>query len=245
MLRKPAGVARVVRHGRRASLRSRTRARRCCKASTRSATRYADVAKQIWGFAEVGYQETKSSALLQQQLRAAGFTVQRRRRRHADRVRRDVRLRQAGDRHRRRVRRAARAVAGGATRGAQADRGRTAPGHGCGHNLLGTGALAAAIAVKEWLAAHGHSRHAALLRHAGRGRRLGQGLHGARRPVQRRRRRGDVASRRSQRGEPDELDSRTSPASSASTASRRTRRRRPTAAARRSTRSRRWTTWST
>src|SRR5262249_35227240 len=28
-------------------------------------------------------------------------------------------------------------------------------GHGCGHNLLGTGALASAIAVKEWLAA-GH-----------------------------------------------------------------------------------------
>jgi aminobenzoyl-glutamate utilization protein B len=29
-------------------------------------------------------------------------------------------------------------------------------GHGCGHNLLGTGALAAAVAVKEWLAS-GHS----------------------------------------------------------------------------------------
>ena len=29
-------------------------------------------------------------------------------------------------------------------------------GHGCGHNLLGTGSLAAAIAVKEWLQA-GHS----------------------------------------------------------------------------------------
>jgi len=26
-----------------------------------------------------------------------------------------------------------------------------APGHGCGHNLLGTGCLAAAVAVKEWL----------------------------------------------------------------------------------------------
>ena len=31
--------------------------------------------KQIWGFAEVGYQEQKSSALLQQQLKAAGFQV--------------------------------------------------------------------------------------------------------------------------------------------------------------------------
>ena len=36
---------------------------------------YAATAKQIWSFAEVGYQEQKSSALLQQQLRAAGFQV--------------------------------------------------------------------------------------------------------------------------------------------------------------------------
>src|SRR5262245_47695147 len=36
---------------------------------------FADIAKQIWTFAEVGYQEQKSSALLQQQLRASGFTV--------------------------------------------------------------------------------------------------------------------------------------------------------------------------
>src|SRR5579884_969118 len=36
---------------------------------------YADVAKQIWDFAEVGYQEQKSSALLQSELKAAGFDV--------------------------------------------------------------------------------------------------------------------------------------------------------------------------
>src|SRR3954471_13431599 len=36
---------------------------------------YAQVAHQIWSFAEVGYQETKSSALLQSQLRSAGFDV--------------------------------------------------------------------------------------------------------------------------------------------------------------------------
>src|SRR5207237_1420971 len=36
---------------------------------------YAGVAKQIWSFAEVGYQEQKSSALLQSELKAAGFTV--------------------------------------------------------------------------------------------------------------------------------------------------------------------------
>src|SRR5689334_3683998 len=37
--------------------------------------KYAGVAKEIWGFAEVGYQEQKSSALLQQQLKQAGFQV--------------------------------------------------------------------------------------------------------------------------------------------------------------------------
>jgi aminobenzoyl-glutamate utilization protein B len=36
---------------------------------------YIDVAKQIWTFAEVGYRETQSSALLQEQLRASGFAV--------------------------------------------------------------------------------------------------------------------------------------------------------------------------
>ena len=31
------------------------------------------------------------------------------------------------------------------------------PGHGCGHNLLGTGCLAAAVALKEWLSSTGHA----------------------------------------------------------------------------------------
>lgn len=37
---------------------------------------YADVAHQIWDYAEVGYQEVKSSALLQKTLRDAGFKVE-------------------------------------------------------------------------------------------------------------------------------------------------------------------------
>ena len=36
---------------------------------------YAGVAKQIWGFAELGYQEYKSSALLRRELATAGFKV--------------------------------------------------------------------------------------------------------------------------------------------------------------------------
>jgi len=37
---------------------------------------YSVTAKKIWDFAEVGFQETQSSALLQQTLKDAGFTIQ-------------------------------------------------------------------------------------------------------------------------------------------------------------------------
>jgi aminobenzoyl-glutamate utilization protein B len=119
--------------------------------SKRSA--YADVAKQIWTFAEVGYQEQKSSALLQAQLKAAGFDVK------------------AGVAE---IPTAFTAAYGSgkpvigivgefdALPGLSQDASPArkplvtdGAGHGCGHNLLGTGALAAAIAVKEWLAS-GH-----------------------------------------------------------------------------------------
>ena len=42
----------------------------------RGADTLAKNALQIWNYAEIGFQETKSSALLQQQLKAAGFTVE-------------------------------------------------------------------------------------------------------------------------------------------------------------------------
>lgn len=114
---------------------------------------YADVAKQIWSFAEVGYQEEKSSALLQQQLKAAGFTVNAR---VAEIPTAFVASVGSG-----------KPVIGivgefdalpGLSQEPTAMRspiGENTPGHGCGHNLLGTGSLAAAIALKDWLAA-GH-----------------------------------------------------------------------------------------
>src|SRR5512134_1145366 len=40
------------------------------------AARDTEVARTIWGWAEVGYQEVQSSALLQQELTAAGFKVE-------------------------------------------------------------------------------------------------------------------------------------------------------------------------
>jgi aminobenzoyl-glutamate utilization protein B len=117
---------------------------------------YATVAKQIWGFAEVGYQEEKSSALLQQQLRAAGFQVKAG---VADIPTAFVATFGSG-----------KPVIGivgefdalpGLSQEAQTAARHAiednAAGHGCGHNLLGTGALAAAVAVKEWLASSGHA----------------------------------------------------------------------------------------
>ena len=111
---------------------------------------YAAVAKQIWDYAELGFQEERSSALLEKTLADAGFTVER-----------GVAgmptaftasygsgkpviavigefdalpglSQAAGDAARHPL------VTGGS-------------GHACGHNLLGTASAAAAIAVKDWM----------------------------------------------------------------------------------------------
>lgn len=110
---------------------------------------YATIAKKIWGFAEVGYQEQKSSALLQETLQKEGFTVK------------------AGI--------AGIPTAFIASYGSgepvigilaeydalpglsQTDEPVQkaiidgGPGHGCGHNLFGTASVAAAISIKQWL----------------------------------------------------------------------------------------------
>ena len=110
---------------------------------------YAKTAKQIWDWAEVGYQEEKSSSLLQSILDKQGFEVE------------------SG-------------VAGmptsfiatygsglpviailaefdalpGLSQKATAHQDaviKEGAGHACGHHLFGTGSLAAAIAIKDWL----------------------------------------------------------------------------------------------
>jgi aminobenzoyl-glutamate utilization protein B len=111
--------------------------------------RYARVAKQIWDWAEVGYQETRSSALLQEELRAAGFRVEAG---VAGMPTAFVASYGNGS-----------PVIGilaefdalpGITQDAVPVRrviGGKNAGHACGHHLFGTGSTAAAIAVKEWL----------------------------------------------------------------------------------------------
>ncbi len=114
---------------------------------------YNKVAHQIWEFAEPGYLEVKSSALLQEQLKTAGFEVK------------------AGIAE---IPTAFVASYGsgqpviamlaeydalpGLSNGTEPEQKAIitgGAGHGCGHNLLGTASLAAAIAVKDWLKTSG------------------------------------------------------------------------------------------
>ena len=111
---------------------------------------HAEVARQIWEFAELGYQEQRSSALLQSELRAGGFDVKTG---VADMPTAFVATYGSGPPSigfiaefdalpglSQEVSSSRRAAVEGA------------PGHGCGHNLLGTGSIAAALALAEWLA---------------------------------------------------------------------------------------------
>jgi aminobenzoyl-glutamate utilization protein B len=114
-------------------------------------TTYSGIAKKIWDYAEVGYKETKSSALLEETLAQAGFKIEK-----------GV----AG------IPTAFIATYGSgkpvigilgeydALPGISQDavpeiktiNGKTA-GHACGHHLFGTASAAAAIEVKNWMIA--------------------------------------------------------------------------------------------
>jgi aminobenzoyl-glutamate utilization protein B len=115
----------------------------------------ADLARTLWEYAEVGYQEEKSSERLQQELAAAGFGIE------------------AG------VAGIPTAFVASYGEGEpvigilaefdalpginQADEPRRSPiegkdaGHACGHNLFGAGSVGAAIAVSRWLEESGHA----------------------------------------------------------------------------------------
>ncbi len=107
-------------------------------------------ALQIWDYAEVGYQETRSSALLQQQLRDAGFSIQ-----TAAAGMPTAFVASFGS---------GKPVIGilaefdalpGITQQAKPERAPApdkAAGHACGHHLFGSASTFAAIAVKDWLA---------------------------------------------------------------------------------------------
>jgi len=112
---------------------------------------YSGIAQKIWGFAEVGFQEAQSSALLQQTLKDAGFQVETG---VAGMPTAFIATYGSG-----------KPVVGilgefdalpGVSQEAVPElkpiAGQKA-GHACGHHLFGTASSAAAIAVKDWLIA--------------------------------------------------------------------------------------------
>ncbi len=116
------------------------------------AAHWQQVSKQIWDYAELGYHETKSSDLLQEQLKAAGFRVQAG---VADEPTAFIASYGEG-----------KPVVGilgefdalpGLSQQTVPERDPVkagAPGHGCGHNLLGSGAALAAVSLKQYMEAH-------------------------------------------------------------------------------------------
>ena len=118
----------------------------------KDAAHWQQVSKQIWDYAELGYHETKSSELLQEQLKAAGFKVQ------AGVANEPTAfIASYGE---------GKPVVGilgefdalpGLSQQPVPTRDPVkagAPGHGCGHNLLGSGAALAAVALKQYMEAH-------------------------------------------------------------------------------------------
>ena len=120
-----------------------------------AADTYSNAAQQIWEWAEVGYQEEQSSALLQDTLKKAGFKIEKG---VAEIPTAFVASYGSGE-----------PVIGilaefdalpGVSQQAVPERiaveGGTA-GHACGHHLFGVGSVAAAITAREWLEQTGSS----------------------------------------------------------------------------------------
>ena len=114
--------------------------------------KYFSIAKSIWDFAEVGYQEVKSSALLQSQLSENGFTIETG---VAEIPTAFIASYGSGQ--------PVVAILGefdalpGVSQTAspfREKRPEVNAGHACGHHLFGAGSMAAAIEVKQWMEAN-------------------------------------------------------------------------------------------
>src|SRR5262249_30251709 len=114
----------------------------------------SEVALKIWGAPELGYQEAKTTALLQEELRRAGFAIE-----SGVAGIPTAFIARAGTSAGRVIAILAEMDAlPGLSQTATPERSPIAgqiAGQGCGHHLFGTGSVAAAIAVKNWLAETG------------------------------------------------------------------------------------------
>jgi aminobenzoyl-glutamate utilization protein B len=123
----------------------------------RYAPRLAAVAQDIWGFAELGFQEHRSSALLQSELKTAGFTVSAG---VAGMPTAFVASYRSGPGPVIAILAEFDALAGLSQMAGDPERKidpARADGHGCGHNLYGAASVAGAIAVKSWMQKNGVS----------------------------------------------------------------------------------------
>jgi aminobenzoyl-glutamate utilization protein B len=112
-----------------------------------------DAALKIWSYAELGYQETKSSALLQDQLKAAGFKVQAG---VAGEPTGFVASFKNGTGPVIAILAEFDALPGlsqAAVPTKQPIAGQD-NGHGCGHSLFGAASVASAVALKQWMVAN-------------------------------------------------------------------------------------------
>jgi aminobenzoyl-glutamate utilization protein B len=112
---------------------------------------YGDISRKIWEYAEVGYKEQKSAALIESELRAAGFTIE-------EKIAGIPTAFTATYGHGKPVI----AIMGeydalpSLSQNDVPERSPVVnggPGHGCGHNLLGSASLFAAVTLKNWMAA--------------------------------------------------------------------------------------------
>jgi aminobenzoyl-glutamate utilization protein B len=120
------------------------------KAVDADAPQIQDAALKIWGFAEVGYQEVKSTAVLQDQLKAAGFDVKPG---VAGMPTAFLASYKNGDGPVIAILAEFDALPGLAQTHDPVKTGipGQVAGHGCGHNLFGAASVGAAVALKEWM----------------------------------------------------------------------------------------------
>jgi aminobenzoyl-glutamate utilization protein B len=121
----------------------------------RHAAAYGELAQRIWGLAEVGYQETESSRLLQARLEEGGFRVE-----AGVAGMPTAFLASWGSGEPVIAFLAEFDALPGITQDRVPERSPIEDkpaGHACGHHLFGTASAAAALAVKDWLASSGRA----------------------------------------------------------------------------------------
>ena len=110
---------------------------------------YADIAKKIWEYAELGYEENKSSLLLQEQLEKDGFSLKK----GLANIPTAFLASYGSGKPVIAILAEFDALPGMSQAVVPEQKALLpgAPGHACGHNLFGAGSVAAVVAVKEWL----------------------------------------------------------------------------------------------